>query len=84
MSSEVLYVNEQGRFQIPTAELEGFLGFLHDNGVLAEAETADAFHSGTKAYGYGRLLHLYDIDSVNHLYQTWKQGQASRAEEETA
>jgi hypothetical protein len=41
-----LYVDEQGRFQMPTEDLEDFVPFLRDNEIRAEVETADAFHSG--------------------------------------
>jgi hypothetical protein len=69
---EELYIDEGGRFQMSTEDLEGFIRFLRDNEVRVEEETADAFHSGGKAYGYGRLLHLFDADSVSTLYRTWK------------
>jgi hypothetical protein len=83
-ATDLLYVDEQGRFQMTTEELGDFLRFLRDNEVLAEVETAHAFRSGTKAYGYGQILHLYDIDSVKHLYRTWKQQRASRTPGEKA
>ena len=74
-----LYVNDEGRFQMAAADLEDFIRFLRDHEVGVEVETADAFCSGGDAYGYGRLLHLYDVDSVITLYRTWKRAQGSRA-----
>ncbi|MGP0070299.1 MAG: hypothetical protein ACLQGP_42695 [Isosphaeraceae bacterium] len=81
---DVVYIDEQGRFQMATEDLEGFVEFLRENKVRVEVETADAFHSGGKAYGYARLLHLYDADSANALYRTWKQLHEGRAVGELA
>jgi len=81
---DVIYIDEMGRFQMPTDELEDFIRFLRDNEVCVEAETTGVFHSGGKAHGYGRLLHLFDADSVSKLYPTWKHARASGAAGETA
>jgi len=81
---DVVYIDEQGRFQMATEDLEDFIRFLRDNEVRVEAEAADAFQSVGKTYGYGRLLHLFDADLVHTLYRTWKQAQGSRAAVETA
>jgi hypothetical protein len=83
-ATDVLYVDAQGRFQMLTEEMHDFLRFLRNNEVLAEVETLDAFHSGMKAYGYGRLVHPYDVDSVSHLHRTWKQERSSRGAQATA
>jgi len=81
---DVVYIDEQGRFQMAAEDLEDFIQFLRDNEVRVEVEAADAFQSVGKAFGYGRLVHLFDADSVKRLYRTWKQVQASRAMVETA
>lgn len=73
-----LYINDEGRFQMAAADLEDFLRFLRDHEVGVVIETVDAFRSGGEAYGYGRLLHLYDADSVTTLYRTWRQAQGTR------
>lgn len=69
---EDLYIDEEGRFQMAGEDLEAFIGYLHDHEVRVEMETADAFRSGGKAYGYGRLLHVFDADTVSGLYRMWK------------
>jgi len=76
---DVIYIDEAGRFQMATEELEEFIRFLHDNEVRVEAETTGIFHSGGKAHGYGRLLHLFDADAVSRLYRTWRHARASTA-----
>lgn len=81
---DAVYIDEEGRFQMAAEELEGFIRFLRDNEVRVEMETADAFRSGGTAYGYGRLLHQYDADSVDRLYRTWTQAQRSRTAGGTA
>jgi hypothetical protein len=78
-----VYLDDQGRFQMAAEDLGTFVRFLRDNKVYVEAETADAFHSGGKAYRYGRLLHPFDVDSLKSLYHTWRQTRGSRAAEET-
>jgi hypothetical protein len=78
MATDELYVDQGGRFQIGAADLEDFLPFLREHEVRVEVETAQAFCSGGTAYGYGRLVHPYDTDSVTALYRTWKQAQRSR------
>ncbi len=70
--ADELYVDERGRFQMPAADLEEFIGFLHDNEIRAETEPAVAVHSGGHTYGYGRV-HLFDVDSACSLYGMWKQ-----------
>lgn len=77
-AADALFIDDQGRFQMAAADLRDFLDFLRDHEVSAEVEAADAFHSGGEAYGYGRLLHLYDVESTEILYRAWKQGQGSR------
>ncbi|MFI5455701.1 MAG: hypothetical protein ACHRXM_09645 [Isosphaerales bacterium] len=77
--ADELYINEQGRFQMAAEDLEDFIQFVRDNEVCVEVETADALHSGGKVYGYGRLLHLFDADSVSDLYRMWNVARQSRA-----
>jgi hypothetical protein len=60
-------------------DLGDFIPFLRDHEVRVDVEPGDAFRSGGAAYGYGRLVHPYDIDSVAALYRTWRQAQGSRA-----
>jgi hypothetical protein len=74
-----LYIDGGGRFQMAAADLEDFIPFLRDHEVCVDVEAADAFRSGGAPYGYGRLAHPYDIDSVAALYRTWRQAQGSRA-----
>ena len=76
---DALFIDEQGRFQMPSEDLESFLGFLRENEIRGRVETPDAFRSGKKSYSYGRLLHLYDADSVDRLYRTWKQDASTAA-----
>lgn len=73
-----LYIDEGGRFQMAAADLEDFLPFLRDHEVRVELATAEAFRSGGEVYGYGRLVHPYDTDSVRALYRTWKQAHVAR------
>ena len=74
---DVIFIDDQGQFQMAMEDLEDFIRFLGENKVRVEAETANVFHSGGKAHGYGRLLHLFDTDSASRLYRTWKQARAS-------
>jgi hypothetical protein len=76
---DVIYIDEEGRFQMPTEELQEFVGFLRDNGVRVEAESANVFQACGKPHGYGRLLHRFDSEFVNRLYRVWKPAQASRS-----
>lgn len=78
-----LYIDEGGRFQMTAVDLEDFLPFLRDHEVRVELEAAEAFRSGGEAYGYGRLVHPYDADSVRALYRTWKQAQGIRTPKAT-
>jgi hypothetical protein len=80
----VVYIDDQGRFQMAVEDLEDFIRYLRDNEVRIEVEAANAFHSVGKAYGHGRLHHLFDADSVKRLYRRWKQAQGTRAAGETA
>lgn len=73
-----LYIDDAGRFQMAAADLEGFLPFLRDHEVRVELEAAESFRSGGIAYGYGRLVHPYDVDSVCEMYRAWKQAQGGR------
>lgn len=79
-----LLVDEHGRFQMATADLEDFLRFLLDNEVRAVVETAEAFRAAGEAYGYGRLLHMYDVEQAGTLYRAWRLAHASRATATTA
>jgi hypothetical protein len=72
-----LFIDDQGRFQMAAADLEDFLPFLRDHEVRVETEPASAFQSGGVAYGYGRLVHPYDAESVSPLYRTWRLAQGS-------
>ena len=77
-ATEVLFIGEQGRFQMASEELGDFIQFLRDNKVRVEVETEDAFQSGGRSYGYGRLVHPFDADSVKGFFQMWHQAQRSR------
>jgi hypothetical protein len=74
-----LYIDKQGRFQMPAEELDEFIGFLRDNEIHAEVEPAAVVHSGGHTYGYGQLLHLFDAESASSLYLMWKQAQSNHA-----
>jgi hypothetical protein len=82
--TDELFIGEQGRFQMTADDLEDFIQFVRDHEVRVEVETAGAFHSGGTVYGYGRLLHLFDADSVKNLYRTWRQARRSRTAGELA
>lgn len=69
---EELYIDETGRFQMGAAELEEFTRVLADRGIPIQVDSADAFRSGGVTYGYGRLLHPYEADSVVVVYRAWK------------
>lgn len=75
----VVYVDEDGRFQMATDELESFIRFLRENKVRVDAERGDVFQSGGKPFAYARLLYAFDADYVNALYRTWKQSQGRGA-----
>ena len=81
---EDLYIDDGGRFQMAAADLDDFIRFLRDHEVRVEVESAEAFRSGGEAYGYGRLIHPYDVDSASALFRTWKLAQGSRAAVSTA
>jgi hypothetical protein len=72
-----LYIDEQGRFQMPAEDLEDFMEFLRDNKVHAEIEPEVVVHSGGHTYGYGRLVHLFDAESACRLYRMWQRAQES-------
>lgn len=74
---EELAIDGVGRFQMAAADLEDFLPFLRDHEVRVEVENSEAFRSGGEAYGYGRLVHPYDADSVRALFRTWKLAQGT-------
>ena len=74
-----LYIDEEGRFQMAAAELDDFIPFLRDHEVRVDVEAAEAFRAGGAAYGYGRLAHSYDADSVAALYKTWRQAHLNPA-----
>ena len=76
--SDELYIDDEGRFQMAATDLEDFLPFLRDHEVRVDVETANAFRSGGEAYGYGRLVHPYEANSVCTLYRTWRLAQGSR------
>jgi hypothetical protein len=76
--TDSLYIDEEGRFQMAAEDLEEFIRFLRDREVRVEVETADVFRSEGKAYGYGRLFHLFDADSVSQMYRTWKRALESQ------
>jgi hypothetical protein len=82
--AEVVYIDDEGRFQMAAEDLGDFIQYLQNNKVRVEAEASDAFHSGGKAYGYGRLLHLFDADLVGSLYRSWKAARGSGAVGERA
>jgi len=83
-ATDALYIDEQGRFQMPTDDLEDFVQFLRDNEVRVEIETAVAFHSGGHDYGYGRLVHLFDTDAVTNFYRMWTRAHAGQTAVATA
>jgi hypothetical protein len=68
-----LYLDNEGRFQIASDELDDFIRYLRENEVRAEPDARDAFRSEGRAYGYGRLLHLFDSEAASTLYRTWRQ-----------
>jgi hypothetical protein len=72
-----LILDNEFRFQMASDELDDFIGYLRENEVRAEVVTRDAFHSEGRAYGYGRLIHPFDSESVAKLYRTWRQLQES-------
>jgi hypothetical protein len=59
-------------------DVEEFIGFLRENTVHAEVEPEVVVHSGGETYGYGRLIHLFDADSVSTVYRMWNQVHDSR------
>jgi hypothetical protein len=77
-ATDDLYLDAQGRFQMASNDLESVIRFLRDNDVRVEEEAAAAFRSGGTAFGYGQLLHPFDVDLVKTLHRTWKTSPASR------
>ena len=72
--TDELYIDDDGRFQIPSEELAGFAAYLRENEVPCDVEEAATFLSGGRLYGYVRLHHLYDLQSAGDLYRTWRRG----------
>ncbi|QEH38991.1 hypothetical protein OJF2_76030 [Aquisphaera giovannonii] len=71
-----LYINEQGRFQIASEELAGFVAYLRENAVPCDVQPAERVQAGGRSYGVIRLQHLYDTDTARGLYRTWRQAAA--------
>lgn len=78
--TDELYIDAEGRFQLPAADLGEFIDFLRDHEVRVELESGDTFRAAGQAYGYGRLLHLYDSDSVGELYRNWERARGRGVE----
>ena len=56
-----LFINDEGRFQLPSEELAGFAAYLRENEVPCDVEEAGTFRAEGRSYGFGRLHHLYDL-----------------------
>ena len=69
-----LFINDEGRFQLPSEELAGFAAYLRENEVPCDVEEAGTFRAEGRSYGFGRLHHLYDMETAQDLYHTWRQG----------
>lgn len=66
-----IFVDERGGFQLPREELGDFIQFLRDHEVPCDVEEVGTFRTEGRAYGLGRLQHLYDVDTTLDLYRTW-------------
>ena len=71
--SDELFITEDGRFQMPSEQLAGFAAYLRENGVLCDLDPAGAFQSEGHSYAFGRLHHLYDLESTQKLYRVWRE-----------
>ena len=69
-----LSINNDGRFQMPSEELAGFAAYLRENEVPCDVEEAGTFPAEGRSYGLGRLHHLYDFETAENLYRTWRRG----------
>lgn len=68
-----IFIDELGGFQLPVEELTDFVPYLRDHEVPCDVEESGTFRAAGRAYGLGRLQHLYDVDTTLALYQTWSQ-----------
>ena len=72
--NDELSINNDGRFQMPSEELAGFAAYLRENKLPCDVDEAGTFRAEGRSYGFCRLRHLYDIETAQALYHTWRLG----------
>ncbi|APW60540.1 hypothetical protein [Paludisphaera borealis] len=72
--NDELYISDDGRFQMPSEALIGFIAYLRENEVPCNLEESAAFLSEGRPHGFGLLRHKYDIEAARRLYSTWQPG----------
>lgn len=70
--NDEIFIDEDGRFQMPADKLPEFVAFLKDNKILCDVEDATTFRAEGHTYSFGRLRHAYDIEAAEDLYQSWR------------
>ncbi|WP_435005472.1 hypothetical protein P12x_003336 [Tundrisphaera lichenicola] len=69
---EELFIDEQGRFQMPSDQVEAFLEFLRENKVPCTVKEPNAFNTEGRSYSYANLDHRYDAEEAASLYRNWR------------
>jgi hypothetical protein len=72
--SDDIFIDDDGRFQMPSDELAGLVAHLRENHVPCDMEDAGALRLGGRPYGYARVKHLYDLEIARRLCHAWRPG----------
>lgn len=67
-----LYLDEEGRFQMLSEELNDFIQFLRDNEVRCNVIQRDAFRAEGEPYSFARIHHPFEIEVAQELYRKWR------------
>ncbi len=70
--NDELYIDDDGRFQLPSEALASSAAYLLDNHVICDLEDASTFESEGRSYGFARLQHPYDLETTRDHYQAWR------------